>query len=658
MGMSGKWDVEDVLGKVSRCEDDKADYRKMADFWEKMWRMEVPSFKMTDAEARDQGIEQIALATPYNTVNLLCRLIGNEPKIQVPARDMSDLEVNISEKKERWLAAAWALCAQQQRTDIIGNAKWQSAVRAYHAFEVKWIESKLPKHLKGKRFPIMIRNLDPLAVGIKEGPLYTEFAYHKYSADLTDVFQRYPEYKKRNKERFDTRRRGQETVEAVDFWYVDEGSGKIWNCVVIDEEYVVKPRETQYTLIPLVVGAADVSFSKDKAWHSLSILHPIRDTWQAMSRLMSMKMTQARWFSDPYITFQNEMGEEIPDIVAKPGKSTQLPWGTKVDTITFQPNSMVTDQTFEMLSTDSQQATFPGVMHGQAPGSLQAGYGVSILANAAQGRIASAQYNLERSMEQCNAIMFSLVESNAVKIGADGGVAGGDGIGVRVWGKADGKRGFFYETLFAEEIDGYYENRVRLTPNVPQNDIQDQTLGMRLVEMGIASKQWYRDNLIQAPISPDEDKQVLVEQMMEDPTIKPKMMVAALQKRFPDTWQEIVRGTEYDEEFKAQQQQMAQQQAMQQQPPPQMPPDMGQMGGGMPPQGPPMGQMPPPMPQMAPPGEMGGPSPLQFPSMNMDEGSIPPQIGAQFVKPPDVDPVVWAIMTGQPLPPATELPLG
>ena len=100
MGMSGKWDVEDVLGKVSRCEDDKADYRKMADFWEKMWRMEVPSFKMTDAEARDQGIEQIALATPYNTVNLLCRLIGNEPKIQVPARDMSDLEVKISEKKE------------------------------------------------------------------------------------------------------------------------------------------------------------------------------------------------------------------------------------------------------------------------------------------------------------------------------------------------------------------------------------------------------------------------------------------------------------------------------------------------------------------------------------------------------------------------------
>lgn len=660
-----KWEVEDVLEKVDKCESEKGEYRKFAVEWENMWRLQ--GFERSEKEAQEQGYEQISLPIPYNTVHLLMRLMADDPKIDCPARDISDTETQISEKKERWLTAMWQMVGAQQRSNPIANAKWQSGVRGLHAFEVKWIEDVLPKHLKERRFPIMIRNLDPLNVGVREGPLYTEYAYHKYDADLTDIFQRYPQYRKKHKETEARRRsRGRaETKAVVDFWYTDT-DGVVYNCIVIEEEFVKKPTKMPCVFIPIVVGSADTSFSADKHWRSLSILHPIQDTWRAQNRLASMKLTQARWYADPHIAVMNEYGSEIPDIQVKPGTTQQYPWGTQINPITFQPNQMLTDSTYELLDTQTQQATFAGVLYGDNPGSLQAGYGVSLLSNSAKGRLAPIQYNLERSIEQVNAIAMSLVDRNCRLIGADGQAAEDDGLGVRVWGKRTGERGFFYETLFADDIAGYYENRVRLSPNVPQNDIQDQTLALRWLEQRIISREWYRDNMITAPISPDEKQRVLVEELMDDPTVKPKVMQQALQKMFPDTWQLLVEGTPFDpNQPPAQPEEGAQGQ---------MGPEMGPMGGemaaGMPmQQGPPpqMSQMQGPMPPPMPPSPQMPPMGMQMPSMNMDAGTFPPEMGAQLsqnaypgmVDPAtgQIDPVMWATLLGKQLPPAEQLPL-
>lgn len=655
------WEVEDVLRKVEEVEEEKGEYRRMALTWENMWRLK--GFEKSAAEAQQEGYEQISTPTPYNTVNLTCRLIADDPKVDCPARDPSQVEIDISEKKERWLVAAWQLLGQQQRVNLVSNAKWQSAVRGLHAFEVKWIHDELPKTLKGKRFPILVRNLDPLNVGVKEGPLWTEYAYHRYEADPTDVQQRYPKYKK--KQGYDDDRRGfKKKTTVVDFWYTDP-DGAVWNCVVAEDEYIKKPQKTTYAFIPIVVGGADVSFSNRSSHRSLSILHPLMDIWPVENRLASMMLTNVRWYSDPHVMMQNEYGQELPNIDVKPGSTQQYPWGTKVEVLQFQPNTMLGQQMLEFNSKHIQESTFPGVMYGQAPGSLQAGYGVSILSNAAEGRVASIRYNLERSIERVNELMLSLVETEAPD------------AGVRVWGVTTGRKEFFYETLLPSDIDGYYENRVRLAHKIPQNDIAVQTLYLRLVESGILSKEWYRDNAITEDISPDEKEVILVEQLMENEEIKPKLMKAALARRFPDKWQEFLAGTSMDEQMQAQMQ------AQQQPPmdpnmmggPPAMPPNggPGMDGGGVPsPFGGPMMQPPtmPPIAQGAPPqqammpplpgvGMPQVPLPMQPPSPNFDVGAIPPELAGQLTPEamgqPGMDPLLFNMLMGRQVPPAEEL---
>lgn len=636
-------EVDDILDRVDSHDKDMRDYKRMAEVWENMWQLKA--FERSPAEARAAGQEQFALPLPYNVVNLLMRLIADDPKIDCPSRSQSQEDVDISERKERWLTSAWQMAAQQQRVNLISNAKWQSAVRAMPVFEVKWIRDELPDKLKDKRFPILIRNLDPLNVGIQTGPLWTEFAYHKYDADPSDILQRYPKAENVlsgiDKSTYRKGKKGK--INVIDYWYTED-DGSVWNAVLAKDKFLKPPRKTDYAMIPIIAGGADVSVSKDPSYRTLSILHPLVEIWPAMSRLASQIATANLWYFWPHIAVQNENGMDLPEnLVVKPGVTQPYPWGTKIDMIQMNPNVPLAGELMGQYEKAAQESTFPGVMYGQAPGSLQAGYGVSILSNAAEGRIQGVRYNLERCIEAVNELMLTLVEEFAPD------------DGVRVWGMDKANSKINYETITPEDIDGYYENHVTLQHTIPQNDIQVQTLGLRLVESGIVSKQWYRDKLISAPISTDEAQTVLSEQLMEDPQLKPKLMLAALERRFPETWQQLIAGTELENLVNP--------------PEPEPPPPMGPpppMNGQMPPppQGMPPGMGLPPGAQM--PQGMGGGMPGQpvppgqFDSFNMDAGTFPPQVGAQLSPqtmqlPPGMPPELIAQLMGRPMTPGEEL---
>ncbi len=621
-----KWEENDILHKVSTHEEEMADYRRMAAVWESMWKLKA--FTRSQKEAESAGHEQFALPMPYNVVNLLMRLIADDPKTDCPTRDLSDAEINISERKERWLTSAWQLAAQQSRTNLISNAKWQSAVRAQHIFEVKWIREELPEKLKEKRFPILIRNLDPLNVGIKQGPLYTEWAFHKYNADPIDVKQRYPKAKGVIRGVTDnprTKYGARQEIPVVDFWYTDK-TGDVWNAVLADEKFVKPPKKTNYSAIPIISGAADVSLAKQASYRQLSILHPLTEIWPAMSRLASQIATANLWYFWPHIAVQNENGLELPEnLVIKPGMTQAYPWGTRIDMVQMNPNVPLAGALMEQYEKAAQESTFPGVLYGQSPGSLQAGYGVSILSNAAEGRVSQVRYNLERTIEAVNELMLRLVEEFAPD------------DGVRVWGMDKANSKITYETITPEEIDGYYENRVTLQHTIPTNDIQVQILGLRLVGEGIISKQYYRDKFISQPIGPEEAQNVLAEQLMEEPQLKQKLMLASLSKRFPDSWKNLIEGTELEK--LAERPQPAQ-------------PDQAQMMGVPPPMN---GQMPP-----APAGMPQEPAPIQFDSFNMDAGTFPPPVGAQLSPqnmqlPPGMPPELIAELLARPMPPGEEL---
>src|SRR5436853_605399 len=81
--------------------------------------------------------------------------------------------------------------------------------------------------------PTLIRTLDPLKCGIKRGPLYNLWAYHKYEDEKINVEQRYPDLKLEKKQLSKERRHSDEDTEVtvIDFWYISPEDGSVWNAI-------------------------------------------------------------------------------------------------------------------------------------------------------------------------------------------------------------------------------------------------------------------------------------------------------------------------------------------------------------------------------------------------------------------------------------------
>jgi hypothetical protein len=429
-------------------------------------------------------------------------------------------------------------------------------------------------------------------------------------------------------------------IEMIDFWWVEQETGAIWNAVLADDEFASEPKETDYPDIPLVVGMCDGAPVADEESRSLSILHPLDGLWQYQCRLASQMGTGMLWYFWPAVLVKNELGHAVPDFEITPGTTTPLTPGTSVEVLQINPNVPLAQALSGQLEQASQASTFPSVMYGDSPGNISAGYGIQILADAASGRVDNLRENLEMAIEIINEIALALVEKMA------------GSKGVAVWGRDEASDGIYHVELKPSDVAGYLENYARLNTNVPNDDIGKQTLHLRLVEAGILSKRTYRQKSLNMAVPSDEEERVLMEQAMMEPQIRQREMQEAINQYYPEDASAILQA---------------------QQPPPQpegppmgppqgppgMPPGMapGMAGPAGPPMvGPPPPMAPPPMgppagpPMMGPPGM--GPGPMGPPGMGPGPGMggmpSPEALGGMSPEMLGMPPEVYAqIMNGQ-----------
>lgn len=694
-----KLELDDILDRVSRTEMDRAEYNRLAEAWERMWSLNAGFNRSTKDAIELDGQEQVTLPTPFNVVQLAARLISTVPKIDIPPTGVDGKADEIAEKCERWILAMLQQVNRQQKRNIMGDSIWQSLTRGRAAFEVKWVEDELPARLRKKMLPILIRTLDPMNIGIKHGPLYTLWAFHKYEDEYISVRNRYPDLKLDKYDRVDRYRdvgRENAKVQIVDFWWADE-DGNIWNAILADREFAKEPKKTKYPDIPIIEVYGDGAPMEKEEFKGLSILHSIKELWPYQCRLASQMATGLLYYFWPPITVQNEHGEPIDDIHIRPGETTPVPWGTKIDMHQLSPNVPLAQAVASQIEAAVQEATFPGVMYGKAPGEIQAGFGVSMLADQAKGRTNNFRENLEFGLAQVIELALGLVREY------------GEKDGVSVWGTDARNGGTYRLVLKPDEIGDVFEASISLKPIVPQDTMQLETLGLRLVEGGIISRPTYRDKYANIALPSDEAKRVEFDQAMESDMMKPYKFAAALRSHFGPDWQQYVNNGEPPPPPFG--------------PPPPPGPPPGAMGPGgppMPPQGAggpppgPQGPMGPPMqgppPQGPPPGmppEMmaammaqqqgppppgpGGPSmpPEMMQALMAQQGAPPPGMGAggppgmppgqspemltapmgggvpaemqgQLTPeamgfPSSMDPIAFAQLTGQPLPKSEEL---
>lgn len=686
-----KLEIGDILERVGRTESDMGQYRMLAESWENMWKLRA--FKRTPKQAIEQdGQEQVTLPTPFNIVNLAQRLFSTTPKIDVPPLQATQEADDGAAKCEQWLQAMWQAVNRQQRRNIISDATWWTMVRGRNVFEVKWVEDDLPEKLRKKRLPILIRTLDPLNVGIKHGPLFVQWAYHKYVDDRLNVQSRYPKLKL---SKTSTRRQSYEQdyadeVTVTDFWWTDPDTGDVWNAIVVDEQFAKKPVKTDYPEIPLIESYGDTTPLEEETYKGLSVLHPIKDIWPYQCRLASQMGTGLLYYFWPPVTVQNENGQPVDDIKIQPGQTTAVPWGTKIEMHQLSPNVPLAQAMMDKVDKAQQEATFPNVMYGDA-GQMQAGFGVDLLSGAAKGRIKSAVENLEFAIARVNEMALALVKEF------------GSNKGVDVWGMDERTNSPYRLSLTPKEVDDYRDTTVSLKPQVPQDNMQKQTLGLRLIEGGIISKRTYRDKFIDVSLPADEEARVELEQALQADPMKPWVATAALNKYMGPDWAHLI-GTDgqLPPPFGPPPQPPGpppgpggpMQGPGPGGPPPGPPPPQGPPGPmpppGMPPGGPPPGMMPPGMPPQGPPqmppelmaqmmAQQGGPPgmppgapppmgpgpeipPGQSPAMLVPPqgGGIPPEMSGQLT--PEAlgmgstpNPLQFAALTGQNVPPADEL---
>jgi hypothetical protein len=612
-----KLTIDEIKERVENVEGKQSEYRKAARVWEDMWNMKV--FDRTPKDAIEQdGQEQVTLPVAYNVVHLAQRLIASDPRIEVPSEAAEEDDDQAAQRRQRWLAALWQRTNRQQGRDVIGDAVWQALVRGRFCFQVLWVRDQLPERMRDRRLPVLIRVLDPLNVGIKQGPLYVEYAYHKDRQTADSLAQMYPdlEIKKASRKGKRAGLRGEDKVDVIDLWYVDHKDGTVWNAVVVEEQFAKEPVQTDYPEIPIVCGMGDTAPIESDLGQGLSILHPLKDLYPYMCRLASQIGTGLLAYFWPLITVESELGQEVGDLDLRPGATQPLPAGTKINMLRADVNVPLANNMLSILDTHVQMATFPGVMYGES-GNMQAGYGVNVLADQARGRIAQFRNNVESALEHVNEIVLGLVDALA------------DSDGVQIWGKDDKSGAIYKEVLTPADINGAYNNMVTLVPGVTLDDLQKETLGLRMVEQGIASMRTYREKFIREEFPDDEALRVAYEALITG-ELGPKTQAEALIKYRPKDWRAMVSGTPLEQIA------MGLEGETGRQAPPGGPPGMGP---GMPPGGPPgMG------PGMPPGGPPGGPPGMQAPGM-LGPGGPPPVMQGQMT------PETLLGMPGQAAPP-------
>jgi hypothetical protein len=520
-----KLEIEDIKLRVDRTESEMATPRKLMRQWQKMLDLD-PGFKEmgTDTATRF-GKEQVITPDPLNVVNKAVQLFPPGPKIDIPTNAKEQESRESAEKRELFLTAMYPRINAQGGENFMQALARMLLARGIAYAEVLWIRDQLPKKLRKRMFPFSVRKLDPLEVGLHRGPYYVEYAYHKYIMQKVDARQKYPDLEMWNKPPRDKNgryRQESDEVDVIDYWHVEPESGDVWHCLIVDDEFQIKPVKTNYPFVPIIEANGE---------NGLSILRAIDGLWQYKCRLTSSIATGVLWATFPFFAVSNDDGMVVQDIEVRPMATVNVPPKTRFDQIKPEVNLNVLNAMLAQVDAGIQQSTFPAVLYGDA-GNMQAGYGVNILSQHAGGRIDPFRNSLERCLQDIHHLMLAMIEE-----------MDDDDEGVELYGTDDITGKPYRLCLKKDDIQGDYENVVTLKPNVPQDDLQKVTMGMQMVEKKIISKEHYRDKYLSIPSPSNESDRIAIEMAYEQPELQKKMAVVKFIEAYPETWPAILEGT-------------------------------------------------------------------------------------------------------------------
>lgn len=535
-----KLDAGEIKDLVTDTERKRQNWVEAAEIWETAYFLN--RYEDTRQEKRElDGVDVVVSPDPFNVIQLLQRFVAHEMRIEVPNLTAKDDDGLRSQTVEEWLLTFDIISNRQQGVNHVNDMTWQSGVLGRGAAQVLWIGDVIPKGTStDKLLPIWRRTLDPRNVGVARGPYWTDYAYHKYKTTRADIEQRYPKYKLPEFHGREVRQGyWNEKYTVIDFWCRHKGA--IWHSVVIDDKFAITPKETDYPDIPIIEWYADGAPVADELGRSLSILHPILELWKMKCDLMGKVATGLMYHYDPVVIFKGFNADQKVEF--GPGANIFIGENQSVDAFRPEPNVPMAQAMLAMLQTGIDQATFPGVTYGDAPGGVNAGFAINNLAQQAQARAGTIRQNIEGACELENQLSLSLVEAFAPE------------DGVEIYKRnSRGERGGPL-LLNKKIIKGNYDNQVRLLPERPMDDTQKILAWSGLAEKRLISDGFFRDEGLNVQMPRDEETRIAAENALKSPEMQLKVQLRALQKMYKqEDWELMIVGTPLDQLHQQEQQ--------------------------------------------------------------------------------------------------------
>lgn len=520
------WTIEQVRDAIKETESDRTALVRQMRTYEQAWKLDFWSKEEYEMAAA-KGWRLYTSPETRNAVSLALNLLSGDIDVICPAYELTAEGAARSETCGKFLETLIEKQSKVSDMSLKDAVLWHGAVRGRMVIQVAWIWNQLNDEQKKFMPPILYRALDPMACGFKRDAYGTQWAFHKYKETISTAKNRYPKFfKDKNLEGVPAqgmhKPEDRNQVEFTEFWYLEKG--EVYNAVLADNEFVVKPRKSIYPRIPMFERTNDPApVSSGERWRSGSILEGMMGTWSEMNHLHSYHLTAVgKKYFPPMFLSDEEGGNKNLVVDTDPDSVNVLPKGVKpLPGFDDRPDNGLLGAALDTFSEQQQKSTFPNALYGDT-GAQRAAYGAHMMMSTAARRVMPLKTQFELLLEESNELaLFMLKKFNP------------DEIELYTYDPAQGKG--ISVKLGADSIGERFDNTVRLNIVIPGGDTQRMMAALQLLSTNppLLSNPTWRKNFLpnDVYVPEDEDMRILVQDIENDPDLKREQVRTAFYYR-------------------------------------------------------------------------------------------------------------------------------
>lgn len=454
----------------------------------------------------DMAIDPVKPPTARSMVNTATDHVDvSNPTILVP--DPSPRAKNRSEKIQKALQGIWLNIPEL----ILRTGTRQEINYGISFLKAMWDTSQWPdgpilddfnsdeeyrealkEYQQARRisFPFIVKNVNPQNMVWDDSRVGMKWAIEFYDTKAEDVRRLYPEWLSMKKD--------DEAVTFMEYW------DKEWMGRIIDNQWVFGPIRHGYGFMPYeaVIPGTSLNWDVgDPAKRYQGLMKPAHNLLDTEARLMTQFQAVLHAFAWPTLDFKGPLAqaENTADAYEMFGAKNRIPPTVEVESSPRPVPPQEIMQQLQIVRSAIEEATFPSVVRGSRPQGISSGFGVTSLAGL--GRLVFGPYanGMAQAMQGLNQKFLMLIEN--IALGS-----------ITVRARSDVHD--FDQTIGPSDIRGFYENKVTLKAEAPEEREREAILAERLKNSGIISLyEAMRRSGITNPL--EEMNQIAAEQLLE-----------------------------------------------------------------------------------------------------------------------------------------------